>query len=62
MEAELVKEFLDCSSRGDVERVGVMMSQCSELMDERGETGWTALMLAARHGHYELTKLLLSKG
>ncbi|KAI7798281.1 putative peroxisomal NADH pyrophosphatase NUDT12, partial [Triplophysa rosa] len=62
IEAELVKEFLDRSSRGDVEKVCVMMSQSSELMDQRGETGWTALMLAARHGHYELIKLLLSKG
>lgn len=62
IESELVKEFLDCSSRGDVEKVCVMMSQSSELMDQRGEAGWTALMLAARHGHYELIKVLLSKG
>nr|XP_055024801.1 peroxisomal NADH pyrophosphatase NUDT12 isoform X1 [Misgurnus anguillicaudatus] len=59
---ELVKEFLDCSSRGDLEKISSMMSHSSDLIDERGETGWTALMLAARHGHYEITKLLLSKG
>ncbi|XP_051524488.1 peroxisomal NADH pyrophosphatase NUDT12 [Myxocyprinus asiaticus] len=59
---ELLEKYLDCCSRGDLEKVSVMMSHSSELMNQRGETGWTALMFAARNGHFELAKLLLSKG
>ncbi|XP_056097890.1 peroxisomal NADH pyrophosphatase NUDT12 [Rhinichthys klamathensis goyatoka] len=59
---ELLMRFLDASSRGDVEKVSVLMSQSAELLNQRGETGWTALMLAARNGHYDVAKVLLSHG
>lgn len=59
---ELLERFLDASSRGDVETVSVLMSQSRELLNRRGEQGWTALMLAARNGHYEVAKVLLSNG
>ncbi|KAK9971190.1 hypothetical protein ABG768_027079 [Culter alburnus] len=59
---ELLERFLDASSRGDVETVSVLTSQSRELLNRRGDQGWTALMLAARNGHYEVAKVLLSNG
>ncbi|XP_067268933.1 peroxisomal NADH pyrophosphatase NUDT12 [Pseudorasbora parva] len=57
---EMLRRFLDAASRGDVETVSVLMSQSGALMNQRGEQGWTALMLAARNGHIDVAKLLLS--
>ncbi|XP_076859633.1 NAD-capped RNA hydrolase NUDT12 [Brachyhypopomus gauderio] len=59
---EMVERFLDYASRGDMVRVSEMISYSSQLLNERGEQGWTALMLAARNGHFGLVKDLLSKG
>ncbi|XDV49698.1 hypothetical protein PO909_018900 [Leuciscus waleckii] len=59
---ELLARFLDASSRGDVETVSVLMSRSTELLNQRGEQGWTALMLAARNGHFDVAKVLLSHG
>ncbi|KAK1800956.1 hypothetical protein P4O66_004718 [Electrophorus voltai] len=39
-----------------------MISYSSKLLNESGKQGWTALMLAARNGHFDLVKALLSKG
>ncbi|KAL7885086.1 hypothetical protein AOLI_G00078560 [Acnodon oligacanthus] len=59
---EMVRQFLDDASRGDIVKVSAMVSHSSHLLNESGKQGWTALMLAARNGHFDVVKLLLSKG
>lgn len=59
---EMVQQFLDYASRGDLERISAMISHSSHVLNESGKQGWTALMLAARNGHYDVVKALLSKG
>uniref|UniRef100_A0A4W4F3G2 NAD-capped RNA hydrolase NUDT12 n=1 Tax=Electrophorus electricus TaxID=8005 RepID=A0A4W4F3G2_ELEEL len=59
---EMVEGFLDHASRGDLVRVSDMICYSSKLLNESGKQGWTALMLAARNGHFDLVKALLSKG
>ena len=60
--AEMVERFLDFAARGDKEKVTSMISNSSFLINQSGENGWTALMLAARNGHFEVVKTLLAKG
>ncbi|XP_031426941.1 peroxisomal NADH pyrophosphatase NUDT12 [Clupea harengus] len=60
--AEMVERFLDFAARGDKEKVTSMISNSSFLINQSGEKGWTALMLAARNGHFEVVKTLLAKG
>lgn len=59
---EMVDQFLDYASRGDLDKVSTMISHSSQLLNESGRQGWTALMLAARNGHFEVVKALLSNG
>lgn len=59
---EMVEQFLDCASRGDLDKVSTMISHSSQLLNESGKQGWTALMLAARNGHFDVVKALLSSG
>ncbi|XP_059360319.1 peroxisomal NADH pyrophosphatase NUDT12 [Carassius carassius] len=59
---ELLQRFLDAASGGDDETLSLMLSQSRELLDERGEQGWTALMLTARNGHYDAARVLLTSG
>ncbi|KAG5280477.1 hypothetical protein AALO_G00060470 [Alosa alosa] len=60
--AEMVERFLDSAGRGDLERVTSMISNSNFLINKSGENGWTALMFAARNGHFEVVKALLAKG
>lgn len=59
---EMVEQFLDCASRGDLAKVSTMISHSSQLLNESGRQGWTALMLAARNGHFDVVKALLLNG
>uniref|UniRef100_A0A8C1UYE1 NAD-capped RNA hydrolase NUDT12 n=1 Tax=Cyprinus carpio TaxID=7962 RepID=A0A8C1UYE1_CYPCA len=59
---ELLQRFLDAASRGDEEALSLMLSQSRELLDQRGEQGWSDLMLTARNGHYDAARVLLSNG
>ncbi|XP_050973276.1 peroxisomal NADH pyrophosphatase NUDT12 [Labeo rohita] len=59
---DLLRRFLDAASTGDVQTVSLMISQSRELLNRREEQGWSALMLAARNGHYDVAKVLLSSG
>ncbi|KAF5905318.1 peroxisomal NADH pyrophosphatase NUDT12 isoform X1, partial [Clarias magur] len=58
----MVEQFLDYASRGDLAKVSTMISHSSQLLNESGKQGWTALMLAARNGHFDVVKALLSSG
>ena len=59
---ELVERFVDAASRGDVAAVSSLLSRSAPLLDRPGASGWTALMLAARHGHFAVAETLLSLG
>lgn len=59
---EMVAEFLDSAAKGDVARVSSMTSHSDILINESDERGWTALMLGARNGHFDVVKNLLEKG
>ncbi|XP_054467337.1 peroxisomal NADH pyrophosphatase NUDT12 [Anoplopoma fimbria] len=59
---ETVERFLDAAARGDLNQVSTVLSHIPSLINRTGYSGWTALMLAARNGHYEVVEALLSKG
>lgn len=59
---EMVEQFLDSASRGDLNKVSTMISHSSQLLNESGRQGWTALMLAARNGHFDVIKTLVLNG
>ncbi|KAL6114923.1 nudt12 [Pungitius sinensis] len=61
-EEEAVAMFLDAAARGDVRRVSELLRGAPSLINRSGRSGWTALMLAARNGHYEAAEVLLSHG
>ncbi|MGH0190447.1 UNVERIFIED_CONTAM: hypothetical protein FKN15_047184 [Acipenser sinensis] len=58
----MVAQFLDSAAKGDVARVSSMTSHSDILINESDERGWTALMLGARNGHFDVVKNLLEKG
>ena len=59
---EMVERFVDAASRGDVAAVSSLLSRSASLLDRPGANGWTALMLAARNGHFTVAETLLSHG
>lgn len=59
---EMVERFLDAAARGDLTQVSALLSNSPSLIDKKGNSGWTALMLAARNGHYPMVEALLSQG
>ncbi|KAM6965320.1 NAD-capped RNA hydrolase NUDT12 [Aplochiton taeniatus] len=59
---ELVERFLDAAARGELSAVASMLSHSPSLVHQSAENGWTALMLAARNGHYDIVERLLSFG
>ncbi|XP_023250766.1 peroxisomal NADH pyrophosphatase NUDT12 [Seriola lalandi dorsalis] len=61
-EEEMVERFLDAAARGDLPQVSTLLSQVPSLLNQMGYSGWTALMLAARNGHYDVVKTLVSHG
>ncbi|XP_038143028.1 peroxisomal NADH pyrophosphatase NUDT12 isoform X2 [Cyprinodon tularosa] len=59
---EMVEKFLDAAARGDVSLVSSLLSHVPYLLNQTGNSGWTALMLAARNGHHHVVEKLLSLG
>ncbi|KAM7018779.1 NAD-capped RNA hydrolase NUDT12 [Tautogolabrus adspersus] len=59
---EMVEKFLDAAARGDLTQVSTLLSHVPSLINQKGYSGWTALMLAARNGHYSVVETLLSHG
>lgn len=59
---EMVERFLDAAARGDLAQVSVLLTHSPSLINRKGNSGWTALMLAARNGHYSVVEALLSQG
>lgn len=59
---EMVERFLDAAATGDLTQVSTLLSHAPSLINQRGYSGWTALMLASRNGHYHVVEALLSHG
>ena len=59
---EVVERFLDAAARGDLIDVSTLLSRVPSLINQKGHSGWTALMLAARNGHFQVVETLLSHG
>lgn len=59
---EMVERFLDAAARGELTQVSMLLSHTPSLINQKGNSGWTALMLAARNGHYPVVEALLSQG
>lgn len=59
---EMLEKFLDAAARGDLSQVSTLLSGVPSLINQTGYSGWTALMLAARNGHYHVAEALLSHG
>ncbi|XP_047448648.1 peroxisomal NADH pyrophosphatase NUDT12 [Mugil cephalus] len=59
---EMVEKFLDAAARGDLTHVSTLLSHAPSLINQTGYSGWTALMLAARNGHYHVVEKLLELG
>lgn len=61
-EEQLTGPFLEAAARGDLPQLGRLLSRTPELIHRTADGGWTALMLAARNGHYDVAEALLSHG
>ncbi|XP_013870101.1 NAD-capped RNA hydrolase NUDT12 [Austrofundulus limnaeus] len=59
---DMVEKFLDAAARGDLTQVSSHLSRVPSLINRTGCSGWTALMLAARNGHYQVAEMLVSLG
>lgn len=59
---EMVERFLDAAARGDLTQASTLLTNVPSLLNQTGYSGWTALMLAARNGHYHVVEALLSHG
>ncbi|KAK0156501.1 Peroxisomal NADH pyrophosphatase NUDT12 [Merluccius polli] len=59
---ETVERLGDAASRGDVAAVRSLLARSASLLNRPGTSGWTALMLAARNGHFTVAETLLSHG
>lgn len=59
---DMVETFLDAAARGDMSQVSTLLSHVPSLINQTGYSGWTAVMLAARNGHFHVVEKLLSHG
>uniref|UniRef100_A0A3Q3ISY6 NAD(+) diphosphatase n=1 Tax=Monopterus albus TaxID=43700 RepID=A0A3Q3ISY6_MONAL len=59
---DMVEKFLDAAARGDLTQVSTLLTLVPALINQTGYSGWTALMLAARNGHYSVVEELLAHG
>ncbi|KAM4616884.1 NAD-capped RNA hydrolase NUDT12 [Polymixia lowei] len=62
MKEEVVERFLDAAARGDLSQVSSVLLRSPSLINQTRHNGWTALMLAARNGHYHVVETLLAQG
>jgi ankyrin repeat protein len=52
--------LLPAAEAGDAQLVARLLGE-GHGVNEAGETGWTALMLASENGHVEVVRLLLAR-
>ncbi|KAJ7335727.1 hypothetical protein JRQ81_013668 [Phrynocephalus forsythii] len=59
---QLISELHNLAAIGDLARLVALLSHSPSLINESAKNGWTALMYAARNGHFEIAQTLLEKG
>lgn len=57
-----ISELHNFSAAGDKVRLTALLRHSPSLINETAKNGWTALMYAARNGHFEIVQVLLEKG
>ncbi|TWW60803.1 Peroxisomal NADH pyrophosphatase NUDT12 [Takifugu flavidus] len=58
---QMMERFLIAAARGDLPQMRILLTHILSLINQTGYSGWTALMLAARNGHYNVVEALLSQ-
>ncbi|XP_020650075.3 NAD-capped RNA hydrolase NUDT12 [Pogona vitticeps] len=58
----LISELHNFAAVGDQTRLVALLSHSPSLINETANNGWTALMYAARNGHFEIVRSLLERG
>ncbi|XP_042307484.1 NAD-capped RNA hydrolase NUDT12 isoform X2 [Sceloporus undulatus] len=59
---QLISELHGLAAVGDKARLVVLLNHSPSLINETAKNGWTALMYAARNGHFGIVQALLEKG
>ncbi|KAM3611573.1 uncharacterized protein V6R79_020695 [Siganus canaliculatus] len=59
---DVLNKFLEAAASGDVTQMSTLLSHVPSLINQKGNNGWTALMFAARNGHYNVVEAMLSQG
>ncbi|XP_029915951.1 NAD-capped RNA hydrolase NUDT12 [Myripristis murdjan] len=62
VQEQLLDRFLDAAAGGELSQLSALLSRSLALLNQAGRNGWTALMLAARNGHFHVAEALLSQG
>lgn len=58
----MVAQLHNFCALGDTTKLFALLSHSSSIINESAENGWSALMYAARNGHFDVVKMLLEKG
>ncbi|CAM4671452.1 unnamed protein product [Lepidochelys kempii] len=59
---QMISQLHSFAATGDKIRLTALCTHSPSLINEAAENGWTALMYAARNGHFEIVQILLEKG
>jgi ankyrin repeat protein len=59
---ETGESLFAAAAAGDLERAAAALDAAPELLNAHSPEGWTALHLAAHHGHRRLVEALLARG
>ncbi|CAI9588183.1 unnamed protein product [Staurois parvus] len=59
---EMVDQLHNVCALGDTTKLLALLSHSSSIINETAENGWSALMFAARNGHFDAARMLLEKG
>lgn len=59
---EMADQLHNFCALGDTTKLFALLSHSSSIINETSENGWSALMFAARNGHFDAARMLLEKG
>lgn len=59
---QFISELHNFAAAGDKVKLTTLLSHSPSLINETAKNGWTALMYAARNGHFEIVQALVERG